>query len=225
MTKTIKILLADDHKLFLEGLAELIKKRPDIELSGQAKNGLQAIEEAEKIKPDIILMDIAMPELNGIKALKRILAKFPDMKFIMLSMYNSRELIVESLRAGAQGYILKECTSDELYEAIKSVINGNFYIARSSLAVMVEDYLRLLKADERNSAKLLSEREREVLKLLAGGKNAKEIAYDLSISKNTVDVHRRHIMTQFIQLAHVIMEKTGCNTIASLVRYAIREGY
>ncbi|MBQ3646341.1 MAG: response regulator transcription factor [Synergistaceae bacterium] len=214
MTKTIKILLADDHKLFLEGLAELIKKRPDIELSGQAKNGLQAIEEAEKIKPDIILMDIAMPELNGIKALKRILAKFPDMKFIMLSMYNSRELIVESLRAGAQGYILKECTSDELYEAIKSVINGNFYIARSSLAVMVEDYLRLLKADERNSAKLLSEREREVLKLLAGGKNAKEIAYDLSISKNTVDVHRRHIM-----------EKTGCNTIASLVRYAIREGY
>ncbi|MBQ7068037.1 MAG: response regulator transcription factor, partial [Synergistaceae bacterium] len=147
-------------------------------------------------------------------ALKRILAKFPDMKFIMLSMYNSRELIVESLRAGAQGYILKECTSDELYEAIKSVINGNFYIARSSLAVMVEDYLRLLKADERNSAKLLSEREREVLKLLAGGKNAKEIAYDLSISKNTVDVHRRHIM-----------EKTGCNTIASLVRYAIREGY
>ena len=214
MTKTIKILLADDHKVFIEGLAELIKKRPDIELSGQAKNGLQAIEEAEKIKPDIILMDIAMPELNGIKALKRILAKFPDMKFIMLSMYNSRELIVESLRAGAQGYILKECTSDELYEAIKSVINGNFYIARSSLAVMVEDYLRLLKADERNSAKLLSEREREVLKLLAGGKNAKEIAYDLSISKNTVDVHRRHIM-----------EKTGCNTIASLVRYAIREGY
>lgn len=214
MTKTIKILLADDHKLFLEGLAELIKKRPDIELSGQAKNGLQAIEEAERIKPDIILMDIAMPELNGIKALKRILAKFPDMKFIMLSMYNSRELIVESLRAGAQGYILKECTSDELYEAIKSVMSGNFYIARSSLAVMVEDYLRLLKADERNSAKLLSEREREVLKLLAGGKNAKEIAYDLSISKNTVDVHRRHIM-----------EKTGCNTIASLVRYAIREGY
>ena len=214
MTKTIKILLADDHKLFIEGLAELIKKRPDIELSGQAKNGLQAIEEAEKIKPDIILMDIAMPELNGIKALKRILAKFPDMKFIMLSMYNSRELIVESLRAGAQGYILKECTSDELYEAIKSVMSGNFYIARSSLAVMVEDYLRLLKADERNSAKLLSEREREVLKLLAGGKNAKEIAYDLSISKNTVDVHRRHIM-----------EKTGCNTIASLVRYAIREGY
>ena len=211
-----RILLADDHKLFIEGLAELIRKRPDIELAGQAKDGLKAIEQAEKLKPDVILMDISMPDLNGIKAAKQIFAKFPDsgIKIIMLSMYNSRELIVESLRAGAQGYILKECSSEELYEAIKTVMMGNYYIARSSLAVMVEDYLRLLKADERNSARLLSEREREVLKLLAEGKNAKEIAYDLSISKNTVDVHRRHIM-----------EKTGCSSMAGLVRYAIREGY
>ena len=209
-----RILLADDHELFIEGLAELIRKRPDIELAGQAKDGLRAIEQAEKLKPDIILMDISMPDLNGIKAAKQILAKFPDMKIIMLSMYNSRELIVESLRAGAQGYILKECSSEELYEAIRNITMGNYYIARSSLAVMVEDYLRLLKADERNSARLLSEREREVLKLLAEGKNAKEIAYDLSISKNTVDVHRRHIM-----------EKTGCSSMAGLVRYAIREGY
>ncbi len=211
---TTRILLADDHKLFIEGLAELMKKRPELELAGQAKDGLQAIELAGKIKPDIILMDIAMPELNGIKALRQILPNMPGIKVIMLSMYNSRELIVESLRAGAQGYILKECTSEELYEAIKTVMMGNYYIARSSLAVMVEDYLRLLKADERNSARLLSEREREVLKLLADGKNAKEIAYDLSISKNTVDVHRRHIM-----------EKTGCTSMAGLVRYAIREGY
>ena len=211
-----RILLADDHKLFIEGLAELIRKRPDIELAGQAKDGLKAIEQAEKLKPDVILMDISMPDLNGIKAAKQIFAKNPDsnIQIIMLSMYNSRELIVESLRAGAQGYILKECSSEELYEAIKTVMMGNYYIARSSLAVMVEDYLRLLKADERNSARLLSEREREVLKLLAEGKNAKEIAYDLSISKNTVDVHRRHIM-----------EKTGCSSMAGLVRYAIREGY
>ena len=211
---TTRILLADDHKLFIEGLAELMKKKQELELSGQAKDGQQAISEAVKIKPDVILMDIAMPELNGIKALKQIRSQLPDVKAIMLSMYNSRELIVESLRAGAQGYILKECTSEELYEAIKTVMMGNFYIARSSLQVVVEDYLRLLKADERNSARLLSEREREVLKLLAEGKNAKEIAYDLAISKNTVDVHRRHIM-----------EKTGCTSVAGLVRYAIREGY
>ena len=209
-----KILLADDHELFVEGLAELMKKKPDIELIGRAKDGAEAVTQAFKLKPDIILLDITMPELSGIKALKQILPKVPDIKAIMLSMYNSRELIVESLRAGAVGYILKECTSEELYESIKTVMMGNFYIARSSLEVLVEDYLRLLRADERNSARLLSEREREVLKLLADGKNAKEIAYDLSISKNTVDVHRRHIM-----------EKTGCTSMAGLVRYAIREGY
>ena len=179
-----------------------------------SKDGSEAVNQALKLKPDIILLDITMPELSGIKALKQILPKFPEIKAIMLSMYNSRELIVESLRAGAVGYILKECTSEELYESIKTVMMGNFYIARSSLEVLVEDYLRLLKDDERNSARLLSEREREVLKLLADGKNAKEIAYDLSISKNTVDVHRRHIM-----------EKTGCTSMAGLVRYAIREGY
>lgn len=211
---TTKILLADDHELFVEGLAELMKKKPDIELIGRAKDGAEAVRQAFALKPDIILLDIAMPELSGIKALRQILPKVPDIKAIMLSMYNSRELIVESLRAGAVGYILKECTSEELYESIKTVMMGNFYIARSSLEVLVEDYLRLLRADERNSARLLSEREREVLKLLADGKNAKEIAYDLSISKNTVDVHRRHIM-----------EKTGCTSMAGLVRYAIREGY
>lgn len=211
---TTKILLADDHELFVEGLAELIKKKPDIELIGRAKDGAEAVKQALSLKPDIILLDITMPELSGIKALKQILPKAPEIRAIMLSMYNSRELIVESLRAGAVGYILKECTSEELYESIKTVMMGNFYIARSSLEVVVEDYLRLLRIDERNSARLLSEREREVLKLLAEGKNAKEIAYDLSISKNTVDVHRRHIM-----------EKTGCNSMAGLVRYAIREGY
>lgn len=214
MTTTTKIILADDHELFIEGLAELMKKKPELELVGQAKDGLQAVEQALKLNPDIILMDIAMPELNGIKALKKILPQLPDVKVIMLSMYNSRELIVESLRAGAKGYILKECSSEELYTSIRTVMIGQYYIARSSLAVMIEDYLRLLKADERNSARLLSEREREVLKLLAEGKNAKEIAYDLAISKNTVDVHRRHIM-----------EKTGCTSMAGLVRYAIREGY
>ncbi|MBQ9629820.1 MAG: response regulator transcription factor, partial [Synergistaceae bacterium] len=185
-----------------------------IVLAGQAKDGLAAISETEKIKPDVILMDISMPELNGIKAIRQILPKFPDMKIIMLSMYNSRELIVESLIAGAQGYVLKECRSDELYEAIRTVMEGNFYIAKTSLEVMIKDYIRLLKAEEKNSSHRLSDREREVLKYLADGLNTKEIAYELSISKNTVDIHRRHIM-----------EKTGCTSMAGLVRYAIREGY
>lgn len=214
MTAATKILLADDHELFIEGLASLVKERKDIELIGCAKNGSEAVIEAERTKPDVILMDISMPELSGIKAARQILPNFPDMKIIMLSMYNSRELIVESMIAGAKGYVLKECTSAELYEAIRTVMIGNYYIARSSLEVMVQDYIRLLKAEEKNSSKRLSEREREVLKYLADGLNTKEIAYELSISKNTVDIHRRHIM-----------EKTGCTSMAGLVRYAIREGY
>ena len=209
-----RILLVDDHSLFIEGLQALMKERPEIELVGQAKDGLEALTQTEKLKPDIVLMDIAMPEQNGIKATKQITAKFPDVKIIVLSMYNSRELIVESLRAGAVGYVLKECESGELYEAIQSAINGNYYIARTSLEVMLKDYLRLLNEEAKNSERVLSEREKEVLRLLSAGKNAKEIAYELMISRNTVDVHRRHIM-----------EKTGCTSMAGLVRYAIREGY
>ena len=210
----IRVLIADDHDLFVEGLSELLSQRPDLELVGKARDGLQAIEQTEKLTPDIILMDIAMPEVGGIKALHEIRKKFPEQKILMLSMHNNKELITESLKAGANGYVLKECTSDELYEAIKSVIHGQYYIARGSLEIVIADYLRLLEAEEKIAPCPLSEREIEVLKLISEGLNTKQIAGELSISKNTVDAHRRHIM-----------DKTGCNSIASLIRYAIREGY
>jgi DNA-binding NarL/FixJ family response regulator len=210
----IKIIIADDHDLFVEGLTELLSRQPDIELLGQARDGLQAVEQTSLLKPDIILMDVAMPRLNGIKASRQIKTKFPDVKILMLSMHNDRELITESLKAGAKGYILKECTSEELYEALKCVMQGYFYIARASMAIIVEDYMRLLDAEDKIAPCPLSEREAEVLRLIAEGKNTKEIASELLISKNTVDAHRRHIM-----------DKTGCNSIAGLIRYAIREGY
>ena len=210
----IRTIIADDHELFVEGLAELLSRQPDIELSGQARDGLQAVEQTSLLKPDIILMDIAMPRMNGIKASQQIRSKFPDVKILMLSMHNNRELITESLKAGANGYILKDCTSEELYEALKSVMEGYFYISRASMAIVVEDYMRLLEAEEKIAPCPLSEREIEVLKLIAEGKNTKEVAGELRISKNTVDAHRRHIM-----------DKTGCNSIAGLIRYAIREGY
>ena len=209
-----RILLVDDHNLFIEGLTALMKERPDIELVGQAKDGAEAFTQAERLKPDIILMDIAMPEINGIKATRQILKQFPDIKIIVLSMYSNRELIIETLRAGAVGYVLKECESSELYEAIQNVVKGNYYIAKISLEIILKDYIRLLQEEANNTERILSEREKEILRLLAVGKNAKEIAYELRISRSTVDVHRRHIM-----------EKTGCNSMASLVRYAIREGY
>lgn len=209
-----RIIIADDHDLFVEGLSGLLAKQPDVELLGQARDGIQAVEQTSLLKPDIILMDIAMPRMSGIKASQQIRSKFPDVKILILSMHNSRELISESLKAGANGYILKDCTSEELYEAVKSVMQGYFYIARASMTIVVEDYMRLLEAEEKIAPCPLSEREAEVLRLIAEGKNTKEIAGDLMISKNTVDAHRRHIM-----------DKTGCNSIAGLIRYAIREGY
>ena len=209
-----RIIIADDHDLFVEGMKGLLDVKADVEFAGQAHDGLQAVEQAALLKPDIILIDVAMPIMNGIKALKEIRAKFPEVRVLMLSMHNNIELITESLKAGAMGYILKECSSDELYFAINSVMKGRYYIAHSSLTILLDDYMRLLKAEEEKSPCLLSEREIEVLSKIAEGKNTKEIASDLKISKNTVDVHRRHIM-----------DKTGCNSIASLIRYAIREGY
>ena len=195
-------------------MRELLASQPGFEFAGQARDGIQAVEQASLLKPDIMLMDIAMPRMSGIKASKEIREKFPDVRILMLSMHNSRELITESLKAGAMGYILKECSSDELYFALRSVMNGRYYIAHSSLSILLDDYMRLLKEEEENSPCPLSEREIEVLSKIAEGKNTKEIASELNISKNTVDVHRRHIM-----------DKTGCNSIASLIRYAIREGY
>ena len=208
---SIRVLLADDHDLFLEGLKELILKAPDIELAGQARDGLEALEQTALMKPDVVLMDMTMPRLNGIQATRQVAEKFPGVRVLVLSMHGDRELVVESLKAGARGYILKECTSDELYTAIRAVMAGQYYLTPSAL---IEDYLRLLQAEAKSSASPLSDREQDVLRLLVKGLNAKQIAARLDISKNTVDTHRRRIM-----------DKVGCNSMAELTRYAIREGY
>ena len=211
---SIRVLLADDHELFLEGLKELILKAPDIELAGQARDGLEALEQTALMEPDVVLMDMTMPRLNGIQATRQIAEKFPGIRVLVLSMHGDRELVVESLKAGARGYILKECTSDELYAAIRAVVAGQYYLTPSVLPALIEDYLRLLQAEAKSSASPLSDREQDVLKLLVKGLNAKQIAARLDISKNTVDTHRRRIM-----------DKVGCNSMAELTRYAIREGY
>lgn len=213
MTK-IKILLADDHELFIEGLTGLISKVENFELAGRAHDGAQAVEQAELLKPDIILMDMTMPNMNGINAARQILSKLSDTKIIVLSMHGDREFIVESLKAGVKGYILKECTSEELNQAIISVYNGFYYIAASIMPIIIEDYLRLLKNSGNNKSSPMSERELEILKLFVNGQSSKQIAAALSISKNTVDTHRRRIL-----------DKAGCNNLAELTHYAIRNGY
>ncbi|MCR4818778.1 MAG: response regulator transcription factor [Fretibacterium sp.] len=211
----IRIILADDHDIFLEAMKELVSKFPDLEIVGLAHDGIQAVEQTAEMMPDIVLMDMAMPHLNGIQATHQIHEKFPDVSVLILSMHNDREFLVESLKAGAHGYILKECTSEELYLAVQRVAGGQYYIARSVLPMLIRDYLRLLKNEEKApGSNTLSAREMEILKLLAGGLNSKQIALQLSISKNTVDTHRRRIL-----------DKVGCNSLVDLTRYAIRNGY
>ena len=213
-----RILLADDHDLFLEGLKELIGKFPDLEIVGLAHDGLQTVEQTAMMMPDVVLMDMAMPRMNGIHAIHQIREKFPDVRVLVLSMHSSREFLVESLKAGAQGYILKECTSEELYLAIQDVASGQYHIAQAVLSLLIDDYLRLLRgeesAPENETLSTLSPREMEIFKLLTGGLNSRQIALQLSISKNTVDTHRRRIL-----------DKLGCNSLVELTRYAIRNGY
>ena len=202
---SVRVLLADDHELFLEGLKELIRKAPDVELVGQAHDGLEALEQTAIVVPEVVLMDMTMP--------RQLRERFPSVRVLALSMHGDREFIVESLKAGACGYVLKECTSEELHQAILTVSRGQYYLTPSVLSLLIEDYLRLLE-EEASSSCPLSDRELDVLKLLVKGLNAKQIAARLSISKNTVDTHRRRIM-----------DKVGCNGMAELTRYAIREGY
>lgn len=211
---SIRVLLADDHEMFLEGLRELLGKADGIELAGLARDGAEAVAAAERLQPDVALMDMTMLRLNGIQATQKIAAGSPGTKVLVLSMHGDKNLIVESLKAGARGYVLKECSSQELCLAIQTVANGQYYLTPAILSTLIGDYLRLTENEEQGSDCPLSERELDVLKLLVKGCNAKQIAEQLSISKNTVDTHRRHIL-----------DKLGCNSMAELTRYAIREGY
>ena len=210
----IRILIADDHVLFREGMKSLLKSEDGIELIASASDGLEALELAGELRPDIVLMDVTMPRMNGIIATEKIVSKFPDIKVIVLSMHSDRRFIAETLKAGARGYLLKESSPQTVVEAIRSVAEGNIYLSAKACTVLTEDYLRLLNNEKQNSSNPLSEREMEVLLLLVKGRNGKQIADTLSISKNTVDTHRRRIL-----------DKLGCASMAELTKYAIREGF
>ncbi|OUO95068.1 response regulator transcription factor [Cloacibacillus sp. An23] len=210
----IRIFLADDHELFREGLKSLLLKEPDLEVAGSAADGAEAVKAVAELRPDIVLMDVTMPGMNGITAAEKICGEIPGVSVIVISMHNDRRFIAESLKAGARGYVLKECSPDVMLEAIHTVSRGDVYLSPKACTVLVEDYLRLLDGENSDGANPLSEREREVLALLVKGRTAKQTADILGISKNTVDTHRRRIM-----------DKLGCDSMAELTRYAIREGF
>ncbi len=213
-TGKIRVLIVDDHTILRAGLRMMLNAQPDIEVVGEASDGHQAVIAAQRLQPDVILMDITMPECNGIEATRQVKRLLPDMRVLVLTMHENEEYLFQVLRAGASGYILKEAADTELVIAIRLVYSGRFYLSPSAQSMMVGDYLqRVHTGEEHDSYSALTEREREILKLVAEGYTNNQIAERLTISPKTVDTHRTHIM-----------DKLNLHSRAELVKYAMRRG-
>nr|WP_319775882.1 response regulator transcription factor [uncultured Sphaerochaeta sp.] len=210
---TIKILLAEDHKIVREGLRSLLEKEPGFDVVGEAENGRKAVQLASRLNPDVIIMDISMPDLNGIEAARQILRDNQNVRVLALSMHSDKRFVADILKAGASGYLLKDGAFEELAGAIRAVANGQTYLSPAIAGAVIQDYLRRISEPDQSVFALLTPREREILQLLSEGKSTKEIASCLTVSVKTIETHRRRIM-----------EKLDIHTIAELTKYAIREG-
>jgi len=208
----IKVLIADDHQLFREGLVNLISSAPDIDVIGEAKDGKEATEKTKELKPDVVLIDIGMPEMNGIEATRILKKQQPEVKVIAVSMHSDRQFVKGILEAGADGYLLKNCTYRQLINAIQSVVEGKKYLSDDITEMVIQGYLDPAEEVNDNQSDL-SEREMEILKLYAEGKSTREISEKLFISVKTVGTHKQHIF-----------EKLGIKSNADMVKYAIKEG-
>jgi DNA-binding NarL/FixJ family response regulator len=209
----MKILIAEDHGVVREGLKVLIENQPGMEVIAEAQDGLKAVELAKGLSPDIILMDIAMPNINGVEATRQILEENPDIRIIALSVHFDKHFVTEMLKAGASGYVLKSCLFDEVLRAVQTVGAGGHYLSPKITNVVLDDYVQYVTAAEKSTEGRLTERERQVVQLLTEGKSTKQIALQLHASPKTVDSNRRQIMN-----------KLGIFSIAELTKYAIREG-
>jgi DNA-binding NarL/FixJ family response regulator len=207
-----RIFLADDHAIVRDGIRALLEKEKDFTVVGEAANGREAVEQAAKICPDVVVMDIAMPQLNGIEAARQLLLLQPRLRLVVLSMHSDKRFVAEMLRAGAVAYLQKSCAVRDLVAAIRAVLKGQVFMSPEITGIVV-DTLRRQAPAPGNKDKELSPKEREVLQLLAEGLSSKEIAGKLGVSVKTVDTHRQHIM-----------EKLSLRSIAELTKYAIREG-
>jgi DNA-binding NarL/FixJ family response regulator len=209
----VRIILAEDHRITREGLVNLLEERSDMQVVGEAENGREAVRLATELSPDLVIMDVTMPDLNGIDATRIITSGSNNTKVIALSMYSDKQFVQGMIQAGASGYLLKDCAFEELVSAIQAVIHGDTYLSPGIAGIVVQDYLSKLTTDRSSADTVLTNREREVLQLIAEGNSTKEIAARLSVSVKTVETHRRQIM-----------EKLGIFSIAELTKYAIREG-
>lgn len=210
---SIRILLADDHLIVRDGIRALLEKESDFKVIGEAANGREAVQLAGSLRPEAVVMDIAMPDLNGIEATRQLLAQAPHLRIIALSMHADKRFVAEMLQAGAAGYLQKNCAFKNLANAIRTVMSGQVYLSPAITGVVVEGFKRQLQVEEPEEKRILSPKEREVLQLLAEGSSTKEIADVLGVSGKTVDTHRQHIM-----------DKLALRSIAELTKYAIREG-
>jgi two-component system response regulator NreC len=213
MTK-IRVLVCDDHTILRDGIRLLLDAQPDMEVVGEATDGREAVEKARTLKPDVILMDIAMPLLNGLEATKQIRRDDPNARILVLTMYESDEYVSRMLEAGVQGYVLKKVAGSELAHAIRAIYQDEAFPYPSIIKRFVEDYLRRVETgQERDSFDNLTDREREVLQLVAEGHPSKRIAEILNLSVRTVQNHRAHIMG-----------KLGMHDRSELIKYAIQKG-
>jgi len=210
---SIRIILVDDHAITREGLRSLIEKQADMEVIGDAKDGRKAVELVRELSPDVVITDISMPNLNGVDATRQIVRDFPKIKVVALSIHSNRAFVADMLKAGASGYVLKECTFDELVDAIRTVIDGGVYLSPKVASIVVSDYIKHSAGAAELPLGSLTEREREILQLIGEGKNTKQIALQLHVSTKTIEADRRKIM-----------QKLDAHSIAELVKIAISGG-
>ena len=217
--KPVKVILVDDHSLVRAGIRSLLLNIPGVEVIGEADNGREAIKLIDELNPDLVLLDIAMPELNGLEVVARISKEFSDTKVIILSMHTNEEYVVQALRSGACGYLLKDAAPNELEIAVNAVIRGETYLSPAISKHVVDNYLKRISnvsPDKDLSPDIftqLTSRQREILQLIAEGNSTKEIANKLNVSIKTVETHRMQLM-----------DRIGIHDVAGLVRYAIRVG-
>jgi two-component system response regulator NreC len=212
-TMTMKILLVDDHEIMREGICALLRKHPEMEVIGQAADGRTAVDMVRQLQPDVVVMDIGMPNLNGIEATRQMTAENPHLKIMALSTHSDGSVVAKMIKAGATGYMLKESAFSELLDGLRTMAEGKTYLCSKISKVVFADYINLLTNPRAEVMDGLTCREREVLQLVAEGHTTKDIAKELHLSPKTVDSHREHIM-----------EKLGVRNVAGLTKYAIREG-
>lgn len=209
----IKIILADDHQIIRDGLKSLIEKEKTFELAGEASDGRTTVQLTQKMNPDLVIMDISMPGLNGMEAAIQILEFNPDIKIIALSVHAEKQFVAGMLRAGASAYLLKDCAFRELKEAITLVMQNQIYLSPKISGIIIKDYKEQLIKEDHSVFNVLTKREREVLQLLAEGKTIKQIADNLFISAKTVETHKQNMMN-----------KLSVYNLPELVKYAINQG-